>query len=136
MARASPDGGAAHYGYSICEISLRVALCGLGRAASEGVQQVGDGNKAEKRLLNATVALEGLRAERDFLRAQVNWLQRQLQNAIERAERSEDRLHEVTLRMAELSHEAITAPTRSGATEVLMDGKSILRLSNPISGHR
>lgn len=97
---------------------------------------MGDGNKAEKRLLNATVALEGLRAERDFLRAQVNWLQGQLQNAIERAERSEDRLHEVTLRMAELSHEAITAPTRSGATEVLMDGKSILRLSNPISGHR
>jgi chromosome segregation ATPase len=101
-----------------------------------GAKQMGEGRKAEKRLLEARVALEGLRAERDFLRAQVTWLQAQLQSATERAERSEGRLHEVTLKMVELSHEAITAPTRSGATEVLMDGKSILRLSNPISAQR
>jgi chromosome segregation ATPase len=97
---------------------------------------MGDGGKAAKRLQDASVALEGLRAERDFLRAQVNWLQNQLDKATQRAERAEDRLHEVTLKMADLSHEAILAPTRSGATEVLMDGKSILRLSNPIPMQR
>ncbi len=94
------------------------------------------GTKGEKsqRLLEISVALEIIRAERDHLRAQVDFLQEQLQKNIERAERSEARLHEVTMTMADLNRHAILAPLRSTATEILMDGKSILRLNNPIPG--
>jgi chromosome segregation ATPase len=87
-----------------------------------------------QQLLEISVALEILRSERDSLRAQVTLLQEQLQKNTERAERAEMRLHEVTMTMADLNRHAILAPTRSTATEILMDGKSILRLNNPIPG--
>lgn len=85
------------------------------------------------RLLEVSVALEIMRFERDHLRAQMNILQEQVQKAQDRAERAEARLHEVTMVMADLSRQAIHAPARSLATEVMMDGKSILRLSNPVA---
>lgn len=90
------------------------------------------GEKSRK-LLELSVALEIVRSERDYLRAEVSALRDQLTKADERSERSEARLHEVTMTMAELSREAILSPSRSNATEVLMDGKSILRLNNPVS---
>lgn len=90
------------------------------------------GEKSRK-LLELSVALEIVRNERDYLRAEVSALRDQLTKADERSERSEARLHEVTMTMAELSREAILSPSRSNATEVLMDGKSILRLNNPVS---
>jgi chromosome segregation ATPase len=90
------------------------------------------GEKSRK-LLELSVALEIVRSERDYLRAEVSALRDQLTKADERSERAEARLHEVTMTMAELSREAILSPSRSNATEVLMDGKSILRLNNPVS---
>ena len=93
------------------------------------------GTKGEKsrKLLEVSVALEIVRSERDYLRAEISALRGQLAQATARAERSEARLHEVTMTMAELSREAILAPARSHATEVLMDGKSVLRLNNPVA---
>jgi chromosome segregation ATPase len=96
------------------------------------------GSKGDKsrKLLEVSVALEIVRTERDYLRAEVTSLRDQLAEATARAERSEARLHEVTLAMAELSRQAILMPARSQATEVLMDGKSILRLNNPVAAQR
>ena len=96
------------------------------------------GTKGEKsrRLLEVSVALEIVRNERDYLRVEISALRDQLAKTTERAERSEARLHEVTMTMAALSREAILAPARSTATEVLMDGKSILRLNNPVAMQR
>jgi chromosome segregation ATPase len=90
----------------------------------------------DNRLLEVSVALEIVRHERDHLRSQLDQLQKQLDQAVSRAERSEARLHEVTMTMAELSRQAILAPGRSNATEIMVDGKSVLRLSNPIPGGR
>jgi hypothetical protein len=92
--------------------------------------------KKSRKLLELSVALEIVRCERDYLRAEVSVLRDQLIKANERSERSEARLHEVTMTMAELSREAILAPARSNATEVLMDGKSVLRLNNPVAMQR
>ena len=96
------------------------------------------GTKGQKpgRLLEVSVALEIVRVERDHLRTEVTILRDQLAKAVERAERSELRLHEVTMTMAELSREAILMPARSHATEVLMDGRSVLRLNNPVAEKR
>jgi outer membrane murein-binding lipoprotein Lpp len=92
--------------------------------------------KKTRKILELSVALEIIRNERDYLHAEVQALRDQLAKANERAERSEARLHDVTMTMAELNREAILAPTRSHATEVLMDGKSILRLNNPVATQR
>jgi chromosome segregation ATPase len=83
-------------------------------------------------LFEVSVALEIMRFERDQLHAQITLLQDQLQKATERAERSEARLHEVTMMLAQVSRDALTAPSRSTATEIMMDGRSVLRLNNPI----
>ena len=106
--------------------------------ADPGEEQFLMGTKADKsaKLLEVSVALEIVRGERNLLRAEVSMLREQLARETARAERSEARLHEVTMTMAELSREAILAPARSNATEVLMDGKSVLRLNNPIAAQR
>jgi hypothetical protein len=50
-----------------------------------------------------------------------------------RAELAEERLHGATLMLSNLAVQAVSSPSRSTATEVLVDGKSILRLNNPIN---
>jgi chromosome segregation ATPase len=85
-----------------------------------------------KQIIALSSELEAVKSERDHLRAQLIWLQGYLQQTTERADRAEIRLHQVTMTMADLGRQAIAAPMRSAATEVLMDGKSILRLSNPV----
>jgi len=85
-----------------------------------------------QRLLEVSVALEIVKTERTHLQAKVRGLQDQLQQAQERARCAEARLHEVTLALADLSRQALAAQARSLATEVLSDGKIILRLSNPV----
>jgi alpha-D-ribose 1-methylphosphonate 5-triphosphate synthase subunit PhnG len=84
------------------------------------------------KLLEVSGALEIVKKERDHLRAEVSALRDQLVQATARAERSEARLHDVTMAMVELSREAILSSVRSQATEVMMDGKTILRLNNPV----
>jgi seryl-tRNA synthetase len=60
-------------------------------------------------------------------------LEQRLADADRRAERAEQRLHETTLMLSNLALQSVTATTRSNAAEVLVDGKSILRLNNPIA---
>ena len=53
-----------------------------------------------------------------------------------RAERAEQRLHEATRLLSTIAMQAMNVPARSSAIEVLVDGKSILRLNNPINFDR
>lgn len=85
-----------------------------------------------QRLLEVSVALEMMRSERDQLRSHVALLRDQLQTATQRAERAEDRLQESTRMIAHLGMQAILGQRCSSATEVHVDGKSVLRLYNPV----
>ena len=76
--------------------------------------------------------LEIVKAERDYFRGEACSLKDELEGALLRAERAEARLHEVTLAMADISRQAILTPQRSSVTEVMMDGKSLLQLGNPV----
>ena len=88
---------------------------------------------ADKHILELSVALEITKFQRDAHREQIAKLEQRLADADRRAERVEERLHEATLMLSNLAMQAVTATTRSNATEVLVDGKSILRLNNPIA---
>ena len=88
------------------------------------------------RALELSVALEITKFQRDAYRAQIEKLEQRLADADRRAERAEARLHEATQMLSNLALQAVSLPTRSNATEVLVDGKSILRLNNPINLHK
>jgi chromosome segregation ATPase len=88
---------------------------------------------ADKQILELSVALEITKFQRDAYREQIAKLEQSLADADRRAERAEQRLHEATLMLSNLAMQSVTATTRSNATEVLVDGKSILRLNNPIA---
>ena len=87
---------------------------------------------AERELSEARMALEIAKIERDQLRMRVEELHRYLTKADARAERAEERLHEITMAISKLGQLALTRQALSTATEVLIDGKSILRLNNPV----
>jgi ethanolamine utilization protein EutA (predicted chaperonin) len=89
-------------------------------------------DKKSKTLLKAKISAEVLTAQRDHYRAQAEFLDKQLAKAEARAALAEQRLHQITMTMAEISQNAISASAKSSATEVLMDGRSILRLNNPV----
>ena len=90
--------------------------------------------KAEdKQILELSVALEITKFQRDAYHEQVTKLEQRLADADRRAERAEERLHEATWMRSTLAMQAVNAPARSNATEVLVDGRSILRLNNPIN---
>ena len=90
--------------------------------------------KAEdKQILDLSVALEITKFQRDAYHEQVTKLEQRLADADRRAERAEERLYEATRMLSTLAMQAVNAPARSNATEVLVDGKSILRLNNPIN---
>ena len=88
---------------------------------------------ADKQILELSVALEITKFQRDAYREQIAKLEQRLADADRRAERAEERLHEATLMLSSLAMQAMNSPARSNATEVLVDGKSILRLNNPIN---
>ena len=101
-----------------------------------GERRMGKSSAIQARLFETSVALEIVRSERDHLHDQVALLRDQLDRTTQRAERAEERLHQITLMMGNLGTQAIASQQRSGATEVLMDGRSVLRLNNPITaGH-
>ena len=89
-------------------------------------------SETSDQLLGVTEALEVIKTERDCLRDEVNRLTDELERTSLRAERAETRLHEVTLAMVDISRQAILSPQRSTVTEVIMDGRSLLRLGNPV----
>ena len=86
-----------------------------------------------KQILELSAALEIIKFQRDACHEQVTKLEQRLADADRRAERAEERLHEATRMLSSLAIQAVNAPVRSNATEVLVDGKSILRLNNPIN---
>lgn len=53
-----------------------------------------------------------------------------------RAERAEEPLHATTQMLSSVVMQAVNMPAILNVTEVLVDGKSILRLNNPISLER
>lgn len=87
----------------------------------------------KQRALELSVALEITKFQRDAYRDQVAKLEKRLTEADRRAECAEERLHGTTLMLSNLAMQAVSSPSRSSATEVLIDGKSILRLNNPIN---
>ncbi len=88
--------------------------------------------KHKKALLEVSAALEITKFQRDSHAREIERLEAQLTAATRRAERAEERLHETTMRLSDLGMQIALTAARSTATEVLMDGKSILRLNNPI----
>ncbi len=87
----------------------------------------------KQRALELSVALEITKFQRDIYRDQNEKLEQRLSQADRRAELAEERLHEATQMLSSLAMQAVNVPERSSATEVLVDGKSILRLNNPIN---
>jgi hypothetical protein len=90
----------------------------------------------KRRAVELSAALEITKFQRDAYRDQAAKLERRLEEADRRAERAEARLHDATLMLASLAMQAISAPARSSAAEVFVDGKSILRLRNPVKIRR
>lgn len=87
-----------------------------------------------RRLLEVTVALEIAKTERDACRDRLDTLTAQLAAATARAERAEERLQETTRMMFDLGRDALGVRAHSSATEVMIEGRSVLRLSRPV-GH-
>jgi hypothetical protein len=56
----------------------------------------------------------------------------QLSAATRRAERAEERLAETTRMLFDLSRDAVAMRPQSTATEVMIEGRSVLRLSRPV----
>jgi hypothetical protein len=91
-----------------------------------------DSSRYEGRFLDASIALDIFRLQRDGYRDQIVRLEAQLAAAVSRADRAETRLHEAVMRLSRLDLQTGALPVRSTATEVLADGKRILRLDNPV----
>ena len=85
-----------------------------------------------RRLLEVTVALEIAKTERDAYRGRLDEMREQLSAATTRAERAEERLAETTRMLFDLSRDAVAVRPQSSATEVMVEGRSVLRLSRPI----
>ena len=88
--------------------------------------------RAHRHLFDYPEVLEIVKAERDYLRGEACTLKVELEGALLRAERAEARLHELTLAIAEVSRQAVLAPQRSTVTEVMIEGKKLLQLGNPV----
>ena len=89
-------------------------------------------NDQWRRLLEVTVALEIAKTERDAYRGRLDEMREQLSAATTRAERAEERLAETTRMLFDLSRYAVAVRPQSSATEVIVEGRSVLRLSRPI----
>ena len=85
-----------------------------------------------QRLLEVSVALEIAKTERDAFRGRLEEMREQLLAVTTRAERAEQRLEETTRMLFDLSRDAVAMRPQSTATEVMVEGRSVLRLSRPI----
>ncbi|WP_439140407.1 hypothetical protein [Roseicyclus sp.] len=89
-----------------------------------------------QRLLEVTVALEISKTERDAFRERLEEMRQQLAAVTTRAERAEQRLEETTRMLFDLSRDAVATRPQSTATEVMVEGRSVLRLSRPVGMDR
>lgn len=85
-----------------------------------------------RQLLELTVALEIAKAERDSYRSRFEEMRTQLAATTARAEKAEERLQETTRMLFDLGRDAATGRPQSVATEVMVEGRSVLRLSRPV----
>ena len=86
----------------------------------------------DKERVETAIALEITRFQRDSLKAQIQQLSAQLRSATQRAERAEERLHETTIMISNLSMQAVATVRPSSTSEVFIEGRSVLRLLNPV----
>ena len=89
-----------------------------------------------QRLLEVSVALEIAKTERDAFRGRLEEMREQLLAITTRAERAEQRLEETTRMLFDLSRDAVAMRPQSTATEVMVEGRSVLRLSRPVGMDR
>lgn len=89
-------------------------------------------DKHWRQLLEVSVALEIAKRERDAFRDKATMLESQLADTVQRAKDAETRLHETTTMLFQVSRDAISVGPRSIATEVTIDGRSVLRLGHPV----
>lgn len=85
-----------------------------------------------RQIVEMTAALEIARAERDACRERLAEMRAQLSDANARADRAEDRLAQTTRMLFDLGRDAVATRPMSTATEVMVEGRSVLRLSRPI----
>jgi hypothetical protein len=86
--------------------------------------------------LEVSVALEIAKTERDAFRGRLEEMREQLLAVTTRAERAEQRLEETTRMLFDLSRDAVAMRPQSTATEVMVEGRSVLRLSRPVGMDR
>ncbi|MBF9046492.1 hypothetical protein LSUCC0031_05110 [Rhodobacterales bacterium LSUCC0031] len=85
-----------------------------------------------REILKVTVALEVAKTERDAYFTRLEEMRAQLAAVTARAERAEERLAETTRMLFDLGRDAVTQRPQSTATEVMVEGRSVLRLSRPV----
>jgi chromosome segregation ATPase len=86
----------------------------------------------DQKLMETSIALEITRFQRDSLKDQIDQLSAQLQSTTQRAERAEARLHDTTVMLSNLSMQATAMVKMSSVSEVFIEGRGVLRLSNPV----
>ena len=86
----------------------------------------------DQKLMETSIALEITRFQRDSLQNQIDQLSAQLQSTTQRAERAEARLHDTTVMLSNLSMQATAMVKMSSVSEVFIEGRGVLRLSNPV----
>lgn len=86
----------------------------------------------QRKFLEASIALELVKAERDHLRARLGEMQYHMQQTMQRADRMEQRLHSAHASLARLSESLIAAPQISSWAEIDHDDRKVLRLDNPV----
>jgi hypothetical protein len=85
-----------------------------------------------RQLLEVSVALEITKTERDECRKRTKLLEEQLAEMTHRARIAEQRLQETTEMLFQFSRDILAARNYSTVREVIVDGRSILRLEQPI----
>ena len=85
-----------------------------------------------RQLLEVSVALEIVKTERDECRKRTLMLEEQLAEMTQRARLAEQRLQETTEMLFHFSRDILSSRTRSTVREVVIDGRSILRLEQPV----
>ena len=83
--------------------------------------------------LELAIALEIAKDQRANLQLENSRLRERCRRAEDRADRLENRLHEVTRALAILAHDPVKNAAASRAIETVVDGAPVLRLENPIS---
>ncbi len=103
---------------------------GDGAEGVRGNEKVGGGKWLK--LLEVSVALEIVKTERDECRKRTLLLEKQLAEMTQRAHTAEQRWQETTEMLFQFSRDILSSHSRSTVREVVIDGRSILRLEQPI----